>query len=432
MNGETRCNDGKIKKCADGKWGNEQNCKNDASCQDEFSCGSCTNNDSASICENDDDGVGWKKKCANGQLVDEGKEECLENEKPASCKEFECGKCLNGNRIIEDDIIKECQNGNYVPLTDEEETACVAVVETNNDGIDETNFYVYVNGKTEDETIKAQKKERCSSCSSDSKLCEDCNNLSQPICINDADRIGITQTCSEFGTIIEKSCGDGTEKYSCNSEFTNCGVCKNETSECFFNDTTLGVCINGEWNYSVCPFGCDETTNPKQCKTSSTSSVLTIGNLYCLDGKMKMWIGDEFEEVYKCNSEKCKDETQCESPKVCSSLDSYPKCQNNSSTKIGYKITCESGYEVIDSCNDASCNGDECGECINGAQGCYDQKEIGNSWPYIYTCDGGIYKWVNKTTNACDQKKCETCNETPTETYPRINPNNPNIPFIQP
>ena len=136
-------------------------------------------------------------------------------------------------------------------------------------------------------------------------------------CTTDQTGVGYLNTCNGTSWKVEKC-----NNVSCNSDRSNCGICLNSTPQkC--QDDRVEQCVNGSWQSENCPTG------------------------------------------YVCDSEgeKCIEQVEI----TCTPGET--SCTNNPITKTGEEKICKSDGTWPDqaqSCaNEASCNGNKCGDCNN-------------------------------------------------------------------
>lgn len=365
--------------CKEGVWTIQDNCSNDASCQYQGSKnerGQCKNGDVK--CENDPQGYGKHYQCSNGIWIEH---ECGQN----SCSNNSCGTCLNGSIICENDQsigqYITCQNGiweepkpcddNHSCRTDNDNSICG---ECRNG---ETTCMKNALYKCE---LGSWVLKKICTCKPDGSECSECEaGVAQCVTVN------TYKTClstNEWDTEIQcdhpKTCVFNSEKQSAKCDI-NC-----EDGDTFCTENTLFTCQSKQYTETNCQFGCNENTGKCNACQSGTSR--------CEDGKISVCNNNnEWQEPRECDMGICFDETECTS---CTKDTS--SCKNDSSG-IGLQTKCTDGKnkETIQ-CDGTSCDGSECGTCLNNAVQCSDGK--------LQTCRDG--KWTS--TKTCYNNHCQT------------------------
>ncbi len=284
--GDTRCqsNDSKdgygiLETCNDGIWVSH-GCVSANSCDIAHNkCGECVNGDTQ--CNNGieqkcESGL-WKDtggKCGLTQSCTPGQKRCLSNNESGggnleicqsdgtwlgssciySCNETQtdCGDCLNGKTICEDDRngiggIKTCANGTFTGSI----TRSCEVYSCNSD---KTGCGVCKNGE---ERCPGLKKEVCTSGTwvktNDYCITETCLAGDTRCESNNTNGYGILETCSN-GTWLGSSCAKGV---SCDPVHKKCGECLNGNYCRAENQTDVKLqcshCENGLWLSVTCP-----------------------------------------------------------------------------------------------------------------------------------------------------------------------------------
>ncbi|MBQ8038009.1 MAG: hypothetical protein IJ268_13550 [Proteobacteria bacterium] len=228
-------------------------------------------------------------------------------------------------------------------------------------------------------------------CASSGPRLSDTCQTSQNICTNDESDVaqaGKMMTCKNSLWSYSKECVVDDKPVSCNMSGTACGSCLNDTVVCK-DEKTLSRCILGASYDETCTWGCKTVDGVGKCEEK---------------------VGDS------CDGE----ETACE----------------NVDGGIGMLQICSHGLWSIESCQNASCKGQACGECINGTSVCENDAVIkceNGSWgrptlcpdgceasgKYCKTCKSGQYKCINSGT---DIGILETCEDGNWIEQPDLNP----------
>ena len=202
-------------------------------------------------------------------------------------------------------------------------------------------------------------------------------------------------SCEENVTQIV-SCPDNA---SCKDE-ENCGDCTNGSTKC--EGGQIFLCKNGTFVFSTdCETGqCSDKTQCEKCETTCEDNSSSVGVITkkC-DGKDPV--------TTECNKVSC-DGTQCGECLNTSKDGPGSKCENNAD-ETGAVFKCVLGkkenYQICSKNNSCSYQGYYyCGECHNGSISCQDIDGI----PYLQRCDGGAWGGPTKQKIACPND--DACN----------------------
>lgn len=397
-------------------------------------------------CEN---GVWTPSYCAGGNLCDpreENKGDCLQQE--AECTGSNCA--INATKC-EAMNISEMQphiNTGRIVIKDDELERFEACKATGKCDV----FGIYTDDLRWGYTFCAYGCEG-GQCASKPKECTSVNQIIPKCSINEKNGEAYYGICMEKnGNSNPIKCAqENNETFVCSEKTGFCAECKPGSMRCFVKDKTSYVqsCSEDEYWVSdkVCTLGCvtDESGNP-QCRTEVAC---TDGQLKCENtgttGKILKCTDGEWAEDHECDAQaSCKSSTECgdcvnsdyvctagasEEDKAtitycrdgqnvppiecannlcdgnnCESWGNEQGCSNNE-LNIGYKVTISDTGRTEERCENVSCNadGDDCGECINGATKCEllespeDDTEDPTAPPYITKvseCENGA--WVQK------------------------------------
>ncbi len=361
--GQSECTDGVYRSCHYGSWSTSQPCANYASCANATTCGECKND--AVICTNN-----YAKRCVNGhwQVQAECQYGCNNTgtacvTKPPVCQNGERQCVESGNSAY----MQTCANGDWNKAEN-----CV------NASCNGKECGQCLNGKTR---CTNDRQETCKNAVWQFEMscmygCNDKNTAclqtapkcskSQNSCHNGNDGIGRANACHDGIWVENETCVNK----SCNKDGTACGVCKDDTYNGICTANTTKICHNGAWTSYTCPYGCND--NGTGCLTTPR----------------------------KCN----KGATLC----------------TNNDNGIGQYQSCVDGQwtSTKSSCNNASCNGNMCGECKNGdvSSTCSDgaiQECVNGKWTKhicSYGCNDANNGCIN-TPPSCS-KGSTWCNES--------------------
>ena len=189
------------------------------------------------------------------------------------------------------------------------------------------------------------------------RLGDDCHETRE-VCMDDKDSdmpAGRMMTCKNNLWSYAEECRDSSEApVSCNAAHTACGKCLNDTVTCR-DEKTLTRCVMGEAYDETCPWGCKTVDGVGQCEAK---------------------VGEACD----------RDETVCENL-----------------GGIGLLKTCTHGVWASTSCEDVSCKGNSCGECMDKASICTNNVSR--------TCDKGVWGPPTDCANGCNDAgtQCKPC-----------------------
>ena len=364
----------------------------------------------------DDDNELQLLKCINndsGELVYTKVADC-----PYGCKDNQCVAITenmpcseSGHKTCSGDgaSVMECKANKDNQLVYQERRCkygckdgkCLACVENSIicEDIDDNNTAV-IKQCTNGEYTTLKTCEHSFSCNSDHTACGSCRNGTKK-CTNDSSyTIGRIEECVKGAFAAPQVCSGN---YSCNASNEACGSCQNNTTTCEEIDG-IGyqkTCNNGSFTTTPCPGRVKCIGN--LCNTCDENSTVCTNNTEGI-GYLQTCQNNTYG-----NATSCKDDHSC-------SGNSCGACKNGSTlcmdatSGIGQLQTCSEGaYGVATACdNSASCaNSTDCGECQNNSVQCYnDETGAGHR----RTCVSGKYEESPCTSgSSCHENECGKC-----------------------
>ena len=319
---------GSKKMCNKGDWETTDiTCPNNSSCNATMTdCGECTNG--ASKCEN-----GYMHTCVAGSwhMVSACPNLTCNG---AVCADIKCfnddTRCINNGTSLTGSIQK-CSSGVWSTTDSCSDNSCNATM---------TDCGECKNGESKCEsgymhTCVAGSWHKVSACPNltcNDAVCADIKCFNDDTrCINNATSlIGSIQKCSSESWGGDTPCSDN---HSCNAAMADCGECRNEDLKC--DNNTQYKCVNGQWNFNqLCPNGCASVSGEgisKECATctveNATECVGSNAQRTCVEGKWQYMV---------CPSGVCEANS-------CKPIDS--------SSITAHNLNCDSSNEGVKKCD---------------------------------------------------------------------------------
>ena len=383
--------------CKDGKWiiWNDGKQYTDVSCKQkedslEMVAGDCLDN--TIQCQDNDGALGVIRYCTGGQWRQ------AMNCQGVSCNttgsDVACGECLNGTTSFANDDVDRCR-----------ERQCVGGI------------WKFISDK-----------DTCSNSCADvgnGLECGQCHNGDHK-CLSyhgeDQEEISVRSTCIQgYWSIDEKyQCKQNGQNVSCHGDV--CGECQN-MSERFVDSNKIckkQICINGVWTDAL-----GENVNPEHysCKTDS-NGVSSIGECKndsrrCNENFLEICKNGEYSVKRNCSNElnpatgscvmtggiphcdPCNPETD---PNEC------VEDEKGEGTALSCEGTASSGHYTVNLCGSSesrfSCNGTECGNCLNSSACTNDEDGIGSTG----SCLNGVLQNGNDSNKCKYNDKDVSCN----------------------
>ncbi len=382
--GAILCSDGVIMLCSEGSWEKLMACDTNL-CKNSTECAECKD-DENSCTDDAHSHKGTYSHCVSGKLYVSDCQDTLHHD--VSCHNESCGGCLNGSQKCESGFAYVCENGTWSDGLfcefgcDNDDLKCSTKGECRGGETKcEDNALYLCNAGHWSRGMACD--QGCDSVGKECAKSDEAECASGSRCVD-----GSKYVCQDGKWTFTQTCG-----YGCDLTGNGCAAppeCSEGQSEC--TDGIYRACHYGTWGTSQPCANYASCASATTCGECQNDAVICTNNYAkrCVNGHWKV----EAECPYGCNNTG----TACiAAPPVCNAGDR--QCVEGGGAS--YMQTCaDGGWKKAENCVNASCNGNQCGQCVNGKSRCINghMENCNNaSWEYASACSYGC----NDKNTAC-------------------------------